>query len=83
MDINDRGLVLGWHSPGLGVAVGKEAFVYSDGQMREVGGLGGDSTVPQRLNELGQVVGFSPWRGRRRANCMRFSTATTTAGRLT
>ena len=35
------------------------AFLYSDGQMHEVGDLGGGFTIPQHLNELGQVVGFS------------------------
>ena len=35
------------------------AFLYSDGQVHDLGDLGGGDTIAGNLNELGQVVGLS------------------------
>ena len=73
--------------PGLGLQLpdgrGAETFLYSDGQLRAIGNLGGRLHRPCHLNELGQVVGFSSLPERNHAISTPSSTATTTAGRLT
>jgi uncharacterized membrane protein len=57
LDVNDQGVAVGW-----GSATGSYplvAFSWSDGQLRYIGTLGGESSVAFAVNASGQVVGRS------------------------
>lgn len=58
-DINDNGAVVGRATfPGAGF----RAFVYLDGEMTNLGTLGGDFSEAKAVNNQGQIVGMSPTR---------------------
>ena len=63
-DINDRGQIVGASLPSGNRAL--QAYIYEDGRMRELRGLGDDSEASQAfaINERGQVAGssFAPWK---------------------
>jgi probable HAF family extracellular repeat protein len=57
-DINNLGQIVG-HSFMLGPGGGSLAWIYEDGDMSELGTLGGDRSTAFGINDEGQVVGSS------------------------
>lgn len=65
--INDRGQVVGSASTRAMDEVGNEiehAFLWEDGQMRDLGTLGGQASEAVAINERGQVVGSAAIKAR-------------------
>lgn len=56
-DLNDAGEVVGSYSAFSQGLYTTRGFLWSAGTLTELGDLGGDTTLPMRLNERGQVVG--------------------------
>lgn len=54
--VNNLGTVIGNYSDTSGISRG---FIYSNGNMQDVGSLGGATTNLYSLNDAGQVAGFS------------------------
>jgi probable HAF family extracellular repeat protein len=65
MLINDRGQVVGESylnanpSPACALPLVTGAFLWENGEMQNLGSLGGTCTLPSDLNERGQIVGVS------------------------
>ena len=65
MLINDRGQVVGESylnsnpSPACATLIATGAFLWKNGEMQNLGSLGGTCTLPSDLNERGQIVGLS------------------------
>ena len=58
LDINEQGQIVGWSTPDPRSTVLK-AFLWQDGTMKELGGLGGLRDAPSDINDRGQIVGAS------------------------
>ena len=56
IDVNDSGQVVGYSDTPGGAS---HAFLYSSGQMQDLGTLGGANSVASGINDSGQVVGYS------------------------
>jgi probable HAF family extracellular repeat protein len=55
-DINSRGQVVGFSTPGSGA---NHAFLWTNGFMQDLGTLGGETSVADAVNDAGQVAGRS------------------------
>lgn len=65
MFVNDRGQIAGISYPDLNLSSGcdtagnNHVFLWENGQMKDVGTLGGSCSWPEGLTEQGQIVGWS------------------------
>jgi probable HAF family extracellular repeat protein len=63
--VNDRGQVVGLSYPDSGTSSGcdtpgnNHVFVWENGQMQDIGTLGGSCSWPEGLSEQGRIVGWS------------------------
>lgn len=58
-DINDRSEIVGISHNDCGEAVRQRGFLYRNGQLIDIGDLGGGDTRPLAVNNTGQIVGYS------------------------
>lgn len=58
-DINDRSEIVGISHDDCGETVRQRGFLHRNGQLIDIGDLGGDDTRPLAINNAGQIVGYS------------------------
>ena len=73
VDINDTDKVVGSSTVSFSDNDNEHAFLYSGGQMSDLGTLGGSRSAAKGINNADKVVGFSAYERRRTADAFLYS----------
>jgi probable HAF family extracellular repeat protein len=57
--INEQGQVIGYSARGYGSSFKEHSFLWENGTVTDLGGLGGQVTEARDINDRGQIVGYS------------------------